>query len=203
MQWSASPLPHLLTPPPLPVNPHPLSSPLNAFASFAWLNRNTDNSGPENTVQQVRDVYASIAQEFPGWTVQASTFDQYIDLVDAAVKAGDIKLPVVTQEMGDSQPGTHTSPHTSCTSDLLSRRVSLCVRPLSAWTYGFGSDPRKSGEWNILQRLHAVCTHNAACDSSSAEFKNFSRLLTKGGEHTWGGDHKTFLGGYDPNQNTS
>ena len=113
---------------------------------------NVDNSGPLASVQQVQSVYADIQREFPGWTVRASTFDSYIDLVDAAVKAGTISLPVVSREMGDT------------------------------WSYGFGSDPRRSGEWTVLQRLHAQCTSDPACDSTSSAFHNFTRLLLKGGE---------------------
>ena len=34
------------------------------------------------------------------------------------------------------------------------------------------------------------------CSLESVPFSNFSRLLLKNGEHTWGGDVKTFLNGY-------
>ena len=143
------------------------------FDHILLMQWNVDNSGPESSADVVRAVYAQVAKEFPGWTVRASTFDTYVDLVDAAVRAGTVKLPIVTQEMGDT------------------------------WAYGFGSDPRKSGEWNTLQRLHAECVQRPTCDSDSAQFHNFTRLLLKGGEHTWGGDHKAFLGGGDPTQKSS
>ena len=50
--------------------------------------------------------------------------------------------------------------------------------------YGSGSDPIKTSQWIVLQRLHAECVGDSTCDSSSAQFKNFTRLLLKGGEHT-------------------
>ena len=54
----------------------------------------------------------------------------------------------------------------------------------NSWIYGAGSDPIKTSEWILLQRLHALCVNNATCDHDSTEFKNFTRLLLKGGEHT-------------------
>ena len=46
--------------------------------------------------------------------------------------------------------------------------------------YGSGSDPIKTSEWIVLQRLHAACLNDTTCDSSSGDFKNFTRLLLKG-----------------------
>ena len=128
------------------------------FPHVLLMQWNTDNSGPLSSAAQVEADYAQIQGEYPGFKVVASTFEQYLDLVDAAVQAGTIQLPVVTKEMGDT------------------------------WSYGLGSDPRKTGEFLVTQQLHADCVRDPSCDSTSAEFRNFSRLLVKGGEHTWSAD---------------
>ena len=156
------------------------------------------DSGPLSSVDRVQAEYAAIQSQFPNYTVQPSTFERFLAEVDAAYSAGLISLPEVTQEIGDT------------------------------WSYGFGSDPRKSGEWRLLQQLHADCIADIQCDSVSPQFMNFTRLLLKGGEHTWsarwhtarctqpasrahlsvvsslsplccrGGDHKTYLNAGSP-----
>eukprot|EP00823_Brevimastigomonas_motovehiculus_P008810 TRINITY_DN824_c0_g1_i2.p1 TRINITY_DN824_c0_g1~~TRINITY_DN824_c0_g1_i2.p1 ORF type:complete len:655 (+),score=144.20 TRINITY_DN824_c0_g1_i2:280-2244(+) len=75
------------------------------------------------------------------------------------------KLPVYTQEIGDT------------------------------WIYGIASDPLKLAQLRTMSRLRSACVHSpsSACDSTSTQFANFSRLLLKGTEHTWGCDVKKLL----------
>ena len=124
------------------------------FNHVLIMNWRTDNSGPITTIEELTQNYDQLRAEFPGYNVIPSTFESYIDELDKAVKAGTVQLPVVTQEMGDS------------------------------WMYGSGSDPIKTSEWIVLQRLHAACIHNASCDSDSYAFQNFTRLMLKGGTRT-------------------
>ena len=97
-----------------------------------------------------------------------STFEQFVELLDAAYSRGEIKLPVYSREMGDT------------------------------WIHGSGTDPLRVAKWRALSRLHADCLRDPHCPSSDFAFHNFSRLLLKFGEHTWGSDVKQLLRYSDP-----
>eukprot|EP01084_Bolivina_argentea_P142466 250270_1 len=62
------------------------------------------------------------------------------------------------------------------------------------WTHGIQSDPWKTAVNRIAQRHRSKCLEEKLCTLNSYAFYNFSRLLLKNGEHTWGGDIKAFLG---------
>ena len=72
-------------------------------------------------------------------------------------------LPVVTQEIGDT------------------------------WIHGVASDPQKTARFRTMQRLRANCITDGRCSLDDMRFFNFSRLLLKYGEHTWGKDVKRYL----------
>ncbi|KJE93927.1 hypothetical protein CAOG_004643 [Capsaspora owczarzaki ATCC 30864] len=61
-----------------------------------------------------------------------------------------------------------------------------------SWVHGCGSDPKKVAQFRALTRERSACITDIHCDSDLPSFFNFSRLLLKGAEHTWGGDVKTF-----------
>jgi hypothetical protein len=48
-------------------------------------------------------------------------------------------------------------------------------------------------QFRAVSRLRAQCLQDSSCDSTSYAFRNFSRLLLKGAEHTWGIDVKKAL----------
>ena len=66
------------------------------------------------------------------------------------------------------------------------------------WIWGVASDPWKLSQFRLLQSLRAQCIATPYCDSTSSSFLNFTRLLLKGSEHTWGGDVKLFLQAQTP-----
>ncbi|ELR18406.1 uncharacterized protein ACA1_138180 [Acanthamoeba castellanii str. Neff] len=61
------------------------------------------------------------------------------------------------------------------------------------WIYGVASDPLKLAQFREVLRLRRACLAARSCSPSDAAFREFDRLLTKVGEHTWGVDVKTFL----------
>ena len=142
----------------------------NQVLIMAWV---TDNGGPLTSADEVNALFTSIRQEFPSYTVVASTFNDYINYLDAAVKKGAVTLPTHTSEQGDT------------------------------WIYGAASDPVKMSKHRALMRLRTACVNDAACDSTSPAFHNFSRLLLKGAEHTWGGDMKSITNGSPWNNQTT
>eukprot|EP01083_Nonionella_stella_P103862 297095_1 len=62
------------------------------------------------------------------------------------------------------------------------------------WVHGVQSDPWKTSINRAAQRERTKCLQFGGCTYDSVAFYNFSRLLLKNGEHTWGGDIKRFLG---------
>eukprot|EP00483_Globobulimina_turgida_P013523 UN13548 len=61
------------------------------------------------------------------------------------------------------------------------------------WSWGISSDPWKNTAFRIAMRKRAQCLESNLCSYDSASFYNFSRLLLKNGEHTWGGGVTHFL----------
>ena len=120
------------------------------------------------SAQQVIASFATVRKLWPNATVVPSTFEQYVTLLDDAYTSGRIELPIITQEMGDT------------------------------WIHGAGADPLKVAKWRALCRLRSACLHEPSCPNKGAEFANFSRLLLKGAEHTWGSDVKQLLRYSDP-----
>eukprot|EP00043_Microstomoeca_roanoka_P020970 m.254644 g.254644 ORF g.254644 m.254644 type:complete len:721 (-) comp18355_c0_seq1:279-2441(-) len=73
------------------------------------------------------------------------------------------KLPVVTSEIADT------------------------------WIYGIASDPLKNIQYRALTRARTACIADGKCNADDVVMRNFTRLLLKNPEHTWGGDVKTYL----------
>ena len=111
--------------------------------------------GPKTPEGILTDL-AFIRQQFPGCRVRVASFDDYVTPLFEAVQRGDVDLPVVTAEMGDT------------------------------WIYGASSDPPKMAKYRALLRLRTACERSADCDHSSAAYRNFSRFFMKAAEHTWG-----------------
>ena len=73
------------------------------------------------------------------------------------------ELPVYTEEIGDT------------------------------WIYGTGSDPWKVAQFKTIMSARSDCVQSWQCKFLDERFFNFSVLLLKNAEHTWGKDVKTFL----------
>eukprot|EP01050_Picozoa_sp_SAG11_P016006 SAG11_NODE_2131_length_3777_cov_1.575041_2_plen_446_part_00 len=56
------------------------------------------------------------------------------------------------------------------------------------------SDPFKTKAMRAMMRARTACVADGSCDPSAPAVQNFTRLLMKNGEHTWGKDVKTWLG---------
>ena len=102
------------------------------------------------------------------WTIFLNTVslhsEQFYEHADAATMS---KLPVVTQEIGDT------------------------------WLYGCPSDPLKNVIFREISRRRAACVASKRCDPTDKTFQRFDRLLTKIPEHTWGEDTTWYLHDYD------
>lgn len=62
------------------------------------------------------------------------------------------------------------------------------------WIHGVQSDPLKVAQYREILRSRKACVeYFEFCDITEAQLTNFSRILMKGSEHTWGGDVKRFL----------
>ena len=131
---------------------------------FDWAG---DNAGPLSA-QLVVESFAIVRKLWPNATVRISTFEEYVTLLDDAYSSGQIQLPIVTAEAGDT------------------------------WIHGAGADPLKVAQWRSLCRLRSACLTDSSCPSTDSHFTNFSRLLLKGAEHTWGSDVKQLLRYSDP-----
>eukprot|EP01083_Nonionella_stella_P005891 17007_1 len=85
--------------------------------------------------------------------------DTFESFIDALLSESDIvaNLPVYTQEFGE------------------------------IWVYGPPSDPLKLAKFRAASRQRAQCVRKGKCHVESYPFFNFSRLLLKNGEHTFGG----------------
>eukprot|EP01043_Picozoa_sp_COSAG02_P017275 COSAG02_NODE_780_length_17266_cov_3.939244_3_plen_698_part_00 len=60
------------------------------------------------------------------------------------------------------------------------------------WIHGMQSDPFKTRAFRTMQRARSSCVARGGC--TEPEISNFTRLMMKNGEHTWGKDVKTWLG---------
>eukprot|EP01006_Ploeotia_vitrea_P051969 TRINITY_DN67625_c6_g1_i1.p1 TRINITY_DN67625_c6_g1~~TRINITY_DN67625_c6_g1_i1.p1 ORF type:complete len:752 (-),score=89.33 TRINITY_DN67625_c6_g1_i1:2-2257(-) len=83
--------------------------------------------------------------------------------VEAVLKAGTSGLPVITGEMGDT------------------------------WIHGVEADPWKEAAYRATCRVRNECVAKKKCNVEDSEMKMFDFLLSKLGEHTFGGDSKRFL----------
>ncbi|KAK9917700.1 hypothetical protein WJX75_007317 [Coccomyxa subellipsoidea] len=117
-------------------------------------------------VGEVLNVFNITETNFPEADVHVSTLDAFFGALVDA--APHLNLSVVTGEIGDS------------------------------WIYGVASDAVKVAEYRAVLRMRRSLLQQGAWQSSKGwkAYQNFSRILSKVGEHTWGLDVKTFLGDY-------
>lgn len=117
-----------------------------------------DNSGP-HTLEEIRKIYSGLRQRFPNAAIRASNLTEIAN----AVKPYDDKLPVVTQEIGDT------------------------------WIYGVASDPIKVARYREMLRLRREWIAEGKIAVADALDLALLRRLALAAEHTWGTDTKTWL----------
>lgn len=117
-----------------------------------------DNHGPQSP-QQIAEIHRDLRNQFPNSKVFASTLDK----VAADVIQIRDRLPVITQELGDT------------------------------WIHGPGSDPLRMAQFRELSRLRKQWLDQGRLEKHSSTDIAFGRKLLMVAEHTWGLDIKTHL----------
>lgn len=117
-----------------------------------------DNSGP-HSVDEIADMYAELGRRFPQAKIVAASLSE----VANAIEPYRAKLPVVTQEIGDT------------------------------WIYGIASDPLKLARFREVSRLRLGWIKQGKFKSGDATDTALLRRLLLVPEHTWGTDTKTWL----------
>lgn len=110
-----------------------------------------DNSGP-HTAQQVKEYYAALRSRFPGARIVATN----LSTVATALRKVRDRLPVVTQEIGDT------------------------------WIYGPASDPGKVARYRELCRLRQEWLTAGRLHAGDAVDMAFTSRLILMPEHNWG-----------------
>lgn len=142
-----------------PGNPIRIPGSEHAIA-YCWRG---DNAGPPLSAEEVESNADRLRLHF-GNTSQiriiSSTFEQFFAAVGSERNAEQQSpleaLPVITQQLTDS------------------------------WLWGCASDPVKQQQARALQRARSRCLYANTCSTSDEILQNFSRLLMKNSEHTWG-----------------
>jgi hypothetical protein len=114
-----------------------------------------DNQGP-HSVEQITKVYARLRKQFPQAQVTAANLSE----IAAAVEPYRNRLPVVTQEIGDT------------------------------WIYGVPSDPIKVARYREVARLRKQWVAQNKFRAGDAVDRALLSRLALCPEHTWGLDNK-------------
>lgn len=104
-----------------------------------------DNTSPPNATSVIQ-FWADLQKQFPNAKIIASSLDAFAASV---IKNFKQKLPVITQEMGDT------------------------------WAYGIGADPFRTSVFREISRLRNEWLNTKQIDPNSVEFQSFSRRLMK------------------------
>jgi hypothetical protein len=128
-------------------------------SNFALVTRvRGDNSGP-HTTDEIAHIHADLAARFPNAEITACNLSA---MANAIAPYRD-KLPVVTQEIGDT------------------------------WIYGCASDPLKVARYREVARLREGWIARGAFQAGDATDLQLLRHALLEAEHTWGTDTKTWL----------
>jgi hypothetical protein len=117
-----------------------------------------DNSGP-HTPDEIRKIYGGLRRQFPNATITAASLTDIANAIDPFRS----KLPVVTQEIGDT------------------------------WIYGAPSDPVKVARYREVVRLRRDWIASGHFKAGDATDVALLRRFALAAEHTWGTDTKTWL----------
>jgi hypothetical protein len=118
----------------------------------------SDNSGP-HTMKEIDDMYAELRRQFPNAKIVAGSLSD----VATAMEGARAKLPVVTQEIGDT------------------------------WIYGAPSDPPKIARYREMARLRSEWLASKRMSVGDATDRQLLRRLVLAVEHTWGTDTKRYI----------
>jgi hypothetical protein len=118
----------------------------------------SDNSGP-HTVKEIDEIYAGLRRQFPNAKIVAGSLSD----VATAMEATRAKLPVVTEEIGDT------------------------------WIYGAPSDPPKIARYREMARLRGEWLAGKRMSVGDATDRQLLRRLVLAVEHTWGTDTKRYI----------
>ena len=122
------------------------------------INFTGDNHGP-HSAGNVRGIFARLAERYPGAEIKAASLNE----VEAALTAMSDRLPIITDEIGDT------------------------------WIYGYGSSPMRMKKFRELSRLFASWLDEGKIKADSPEATGFAVRLGMIAEHTWGLDVKSHL----------
>jgi hypothetical protein len=122
------------------------------------VNMRVDNTGP-HTAEEIDQIYANLKKQFPNAKLKAATFSD----IAAAMKPIYPRLPVVTQEIGDT------------------------------WIYGAPSDPYKISRYREIARLRTEWVFAGKLSSGGSVDQQLLRRLALAPEHTWGTDTKRYI----------
>jgi uncharacterized protein DUF5054 len=117
-----------------------------------------DNAGP-HSLEEIAATYLNLRKRFPNAEIRATDLTHIAD----AVQPHAAKLPVVTQEIGDT------------------------------WIHGIGSDPLKVARYRTVCRLRNTWIANGKFKVGDSTDVKLLRNLLLEAEHTWGTDTKTWL----------
>ncbi len=117
-----------------------------------------DNTGPHSQ-DEIKKIYAELRQQFPSASITASNMSS----VAVAVDAIRDKLPIVTQEIGDT------------------------------WIYGVPSDPIKVSRYREVSRLRQSWIDQKRFAIGDGVDCALLGKLALAPEHTWGTDTKRFV----------
>ena len=117
-----------------------------------------DNSGP-HTAEEITHLHAALAAQFPHAEIVACNLSEMAE----AIAPHRRKLPIVTQEIGDT------------------------------WIHGVGTDPLKVARYRELARLRDAWITAGKFKTGDATDVALLRRMLLEIEHTWGTDTKTWL----------
>lgn len=118
----------------------------------------SDNMGP-HTENEIREIYSKVKRRFPNAEITAANLSD----VANALKPETSKLPVFTQEIGDT------------------------------WIYGAPSDPPKIARYREMARLLNEWIQAKQLIAGDAVDLQLLRRLALVPEHTWGTDTKRYI----------
>ncbi len=118
----------------------------------------SDNGGPHSQ-QEIQEIYARLRKQFPNATVTAATLSD----VAAALAPVRDKLPVVTEEIGDT------------------------------WIYGIPSDPPKVARYREAARMRQEWIAQKQLEVGGDNDRALLSRMALSVEHTWGTDTKRYL----------
>jgi hypothetical protein len=117
-----------------------------------------DNAGP-HTEKEIAAIHSQLAEQFPKAQIKACSLSE----MAAAIAPYRDKLPVVTEEIGDT------------------------------WIYGVASDPLKVARYREIARLRQQWIGARKFKAGDSTDLALLRRLLLEPEHTWGTDTKTWL----------